>query len=136
MLDKLKKNGVKFLVFAINILLAAIAVLIIREKDQARLLTKAQEDNPNKESLKTNNEALPSFKNTLDSEIQSAVESIKNNLFHPDIADQAPPVENVVPVPATTPPAAVPSPKITPPADTVPTPVPQTKPSNAQTKTS
>ena len=46
MLDKLKKHSVKIFVFTINILLAAIAVLVIREKDQTRLLENVQKEIP------------------------------------------------------------------------------------------
>lgn len=65
MLDRLKKNSVKILVFAVNILLAAIAVLVIREKDQDRLLGKAGKENP--ASSGAAGENLPSFKQSIES---------------------------------------------------------------------
>jgi hypothetical protein len=126
MLNMLKKNSVKYLVFAINVLLAAIAVLIIREKDQARLISKAQ-----KESVGNESEAgsqLPSFKSSVNVE-----ESLDT------IPVQVPPVDSqadvpVEPVPQSIAPAT-PTPKKTAPALT-PAPVPKAKPANAQTKTS
>ena len=126
--DKLKKNGVKYLVFAINVLLAATAVLIIREKDQARLLEKAQKENVGSESVAGSQ--FPSFKSSI-----SAEESENNK----DIPTDDPLVESeaVVPVSPTTQeiipanPALVPVPTL---PDTAP--VLKKKPSNAKTKTS
>lgn len=50
MLGKIKKHSVKILVFAMNMLLTAIAVFIILEKDQTRLFEKKQNDLLNKNS--------------------------------------------------------------------------------------
>lgn len=123
MFDKLKKNGVKYLVFAINILLAAIAVLVIREKDQARLLEKAQMENVGSGSEASSQ--LPSFKSSVSVEENSGaidqtqvppVDSGENVSAEPD-------PQNIVPAAPT-------------PVPVAPAPVPQTKPSNAKTKTS
>ncbi len=123
----IKRHSVKILVFTINIFLAAIAVFIIREKDQARLLEKAQMNNYGSENAADN--TLPSFKSSVGAE-ESNVPA--------DIPDQSSPVSSEaavptepVPVPQNIVPTPVPTPVIPAPPS-----VPQTKPSNAQTKTS
>ena len=128
MLDKLKKHSVKIFVFTINILLAAIAVLIIREKDQARLLENAQKEfyqngNPSSSSL-------PSFENSVSVE-SSGSDSSQANVSEPSPAGT--PVAAPTPAPAVSVPANSAS-SVTPPPVAAPTPAP--KPSNAKTRTS
>lgn len=124
--DKFKKNGVKYLVFAINILLAAIAVLVIREKDQTRLLNQAQKENVGNESA--GGDQLPSFKSSVnveganDASIPKQEPLVNSEAVVPmDLAPQN--VVSPVPVPNTAP--LTPAPAAT-----------KAKPSNAQTKTS
>jgi hypothetical protein len=135
MLEKLKKHSVKIFVFTINILLAAIAVLIIREKDQARLLENAQKElSPSENS---NGNQQPSFENSV------SVENADIPSAPADVSDQTLPVESKPDPSATSTPAApdpIPSPAITVPSTPAPTsapaPAPTAKPSNAKTKTS
>jgi len=128
MLEKIKKHSVKIFVFTINILLAAIAVLIIREKDQARLLENAQKENPTDESAQ--NIPPPSFESSVSSEILGG-DSSQTNVSEPSPPDNS----------AMTPAAPVPDPTVSDPANStsntiVPAPTTTTKPSNAKTKTS
>jgi hypothetical protein len=140
MLEKLKKHSVKIFVFTINILIAAVAVLIIREKDQARLLENAQKENPANENV--NSDPLPSFENSV------SAESVDSNSTPADESGQSLPVDSgtVAPsppipaIPATPVPTPIPSPAITVPSNpapvSAPAPAPVAKPSNAKTKTS
>ena len=142
MLDKLKKHSVKIFVFTINILLAAIVVLIIREKDQARLLKNAQKEvslDGNVQSSPT----LPSFENSV------SAENTGSDL-PPDVQNLPVPADNsiVVPPPAPAPssvpvtkPATTPVPKVSAPttnstSNNSSSTTQITKPSNAKTKTS
>jgi hypothetical protein len=136
MLEKLKKHSVKIFVFTINILLAAIAVLIIREKDQARLLENAQKEIP-ANGTSQNNPSLPSFESSV------STESADSNSMPADASTQSCPVDDGTAAPAASlpaTPAPVPSPEITVPSTSVPAPAPAptptAKPSNAKTKTS
>jgi hypothetical protein len=131
MFDKLKKHSVKIFVFTINILLAAIAVLFIREKDQARLLENASKENLPSEN--TNSNILPSFENSV------SAESAGSNLPSLDIPNPTSPSDNSAIVPPVPSPVPAPEPKTVAPSTptvTAPTPVPAAKPSNAKTKTS
>jgi len=112
MLDKLKKHSVKIFVFTINVLLAAIAVLIIRGKDQARLLQEAAKEKAGTESVQ-NSQAFPGFESSV---------SAENIVSEPAPANV--PVDNSSVAPSV-------------PDSTLPTPAPATaSPSNAKTKTS
>lgn len=118
MAEKLRKHGVKILVFIINILLAAIAVFIIREREQAKLLEKAQseKENPGSESVK--NDISSSFENSVNIGEQGDPIGPENNSKQSDVSAKTPPPAK--PIPATP----------------VPSPTQKTKPSNAKTKTS
>jgi hypothetical protein len=131
MFEKLRKHSVKIFVFTINILLAAIAVFIIREKDQARLLENASKENLPSEN--TNRYLLPSFENSV------SAESAGSNSSPENIPDQPSSSDNSAIIPPAPSPVTATEPKaVAPPAPTVaaPTPVPAAKPSNAKTKTS
>lgn len=71
MFERLAKHGTKILVFLINILLMAIAIFVIREKDQARLFEKAQTENGSGASASTESNILPSFENSVSLEEQN-----------------------------------------------------------------
>jgi len=105
----------------------AIAVLVIREKDQARLLEKDQKDKESLESEAASDEALPSFKGSVDDEDQEDISttSPENNSGQADPQVQTVPVTDV---------KITPAPSIS--ATTAPSPSKKTKPSNAKTKTS
>jgi hypothetical protein len=117
MFDKLKKHSVKIFVFTINILLAAIAVLIIREKDQARLLENAQKENIANENAGSS--TLPSFEG-----------SVEDNSVQIDVPSQPSPVDSSTVVPENT------APEISVPTNPVPVPVQNIAPANTKTKTS
>jgi hypothetical protein len=127
MLEKLKKHSVKIFVFTINILLAAIAVLIIREKDQARLL----EGSPKEVPIGGNaqNIPLPSFEDSV------STESVKSDSVQADA-----PVGNSTTIPAVPIPVPTPTPTVVAPPSSssvsTPAPAPAANPSNAKTKTS
>ena len=123
MLEKIKKHSVKIFVFTINILLAAIAVLVIREKDQTRLLGNLQ-----KELSANENSLLPSFENSVSSE------SVSSNTSPADAPARSSPIGAGVAIPAT-PAPAVAFPNA--PTSTVPVQVAQpSSRANTQTKTS
>ncbi|OGI25478.1 MAG: hypothetical protein A3J76_03750 [Candidatus Moranbacteria bacterium RBG_13_45_13] len=129
MLEKLKKHGVKILVFLINILLAAVAVFVIREKDQARLLEKAQEEK-NLESENAKKDPLPSFENSVSVESQQGTSGAESNSSPEDPANQIPPDGSAAVAPVVPPPAN--------PAPMIPIPfaTQNTKPADRKTKTS
>lgn len=124
MLNELKKHSVKIFVFAINILLAAIAVFVIREKDQTRLLENAQKKNIPSENL--NDDILPSFENSV------SVENIGSDSS--PAAVPAPTDNSGIAAPVPVPAPAVTAPPN--PTSNIATPTPAAKSSNAKTKTS
>jgi|GEM_PF-2041943 len=131
MFERLKKYSVKILVFTINILLAAIAVLIIREKDQARLLENARKE----VSIGGNaqNIPLPSFENSV------SAESLGGGSSQANVPEPSPAVDNSTVSPAAPTPASAATPKsVSTPAPVIsaPAPAPTTKSSNAKTRTS
>lgn len=141
MFDKLKKHSVKIFVFTINILLAAIAVLIIREKDQARLLENFQKELPSNGN--PNSSQLPSFENSV------SIEGVQSDSSQANVSETSPSTNNSVVVPKTptptpTPipkPASVPAPKVSAPTNSTsnvsaPATDPVSNSSNAKTKTS
>ena len=79
MFNRLKNNGIKILVFIINILLMVVAVLVISEKDQMRLLGKAQDGKKNLGSENVGNDALPSFGNSASVEAQEKGNDVGGN---------------------------------------------------------
>jgi hypothetical protein len=113
MLDKLKKNSVKIFFFTINILLAAIAVLVIREKDQARLLENTQKEILANENAQSSS-SLPSFENSV------SAEGVQSDSSQANVSETSPSTNNSVVVPKTSAPATT----------------PVSSPSNAKTKTS
>jgi hypothetical protein len=125
MLGKLRKHGVKILVFLVNILLAAVAVFVIREKDRARLSEKAEEKNGDSGAGKVEDSILPSFENSIDGEEQQS-------------AGPSDPIQTNIPaeIPKQDNPAIVPQSPI--PATSTPAPPPASKsqPANRKTKTS
>lgn len=140
MLEKLKKHSVKILVFTINILLAAIAVFVIREKDQARLLERAQTNKDNTESENAKKITPPSFESSVSVEEQEKKSETTDNEDQEDISTQDTPTDNSNVVPAAPSPSnpvpAVSVPAAPVPSVSTPAPVPIPKPSNAKTKTS
>jgi hypothetical protein len=126
MFEKLKNNGLKISVFVINILLMAIAVLVIREKDQQRLLdesgkTSGSDSTSSESPAAASNEAASSFEGQINQSSEE-VQSVQ---------------QDVVPAPADSP-ASQNQPAV----NSVPTPVPAPAPSkpastpNRKTKTS
>ncbi|HUD08903.1 MAG TPA: hypothetical protein VMQ48_02310 [Candidatus Saccharimonadales bacterium] len=101
MLDKLKKHSVKIFVFTINILLAAIVVLIIREKDQARLLENFQKELPANENAQSSS-SLPSFENSV------STEGAQSDSSQANVSETSPSTNNSVVVPNTPAPATTP----------------------------
>ena len=94
MLGKAKKRINKILVFVLNLLLMAIAILLIKEKDQARLSEKKQNDLLiDKASLSEENAVLKSelqsFKGILEGNELVLTEEEKNAEI-PKAATQAP----------------------------------------------
>ena len=147
MFEKAKKHSVKIFVFTINILLAAIAILIIREKDQSRLLENAQKKIPASGDAQSS-PSLPSFENSVSTENLGG-DSNQADVSEPSPADNSaivPPVPIPTPIPAPVPApksASTPAPAVSAPANStsntstpVAVPVPTTKPSNTKTKTS
>ena len=130
MFNKLRKHSVKIFVFIINILLAAIAVFIIQEKDQARLLEKMQEEKKNLESENTESDPPSSFESSVSIEEQESASSLENSLEQTNPSTQNLPASNETVVPVN------PPPENPIPANTNSTPTTKTKPSNAKTKTS
>src|SRR4030042_5514930 len=126
MFNKLRKHSVKIFVFIINILLAAIAVFIIQEKDQARLLEKMQEEKKNLESENTKNDPPSSFESSVSIEEQESASSPENSLEQTNPSTQNMPASNKTVVPVNPPPTK----PI--PAATNPTSTTKTKPSNAK----
>src|SRR4030042_1013765 len=104
MFDKLRKHSVKIFVFVINILLAAIAVFIIREKDQARLLEKMQEEKKNLESENTESDPPSSFESSVSIEEQESASSLENSLEQTNPSTQNLPASNETVVPVNPPP--------------------------------
>lgn len=132
MLEKIKRHGVKIFIFAINVLLAVVAVLAIKEKDQGRLLEKAHEEKNSIEEESIKKESLPSFKGSVEIDAQGGADAAisEDNSVKAEPPVQTIPVENANITPAPSIPAA------TSPATTAPSPAKKTKPSNAKTKTS
>lgn len=122
MLERLKKHSVKILVFVINLLLAAITIFAIQEKDQNRLLKNAENERKN-ENVATDN--VSSFENSVNIKEQEKANDAENNVGQKDTPIKTSPADNTIIVPVTPPPA-----------DPAPAPTKKTKPSNAKTKTS
>jgi hypothetical protein len=128
-----KNRAVKILVFAINLLLMGVAVLVMRINDQKKLLQA--------ESDKNSAENNPAVDNSFSNQLPSA-DSAETNATVESPSDIAP--DNTINIPTSDPPAVsapIPTPKLTP----TPTPAPSTTttapqksstPSNAKTKTS
>src|SRR4030042_4593264 len=116
MLNRLKRHSVKILVFFINILLAAIAAFIIRERDQARLLENSQEKDLSKK--KQSGADNPSFKENLNLDSSDGNSEDVVPETQPDLTEQNPPDTIVpsepIPSPSTVP--AVPAPTVKKPA--------------------
>lgn len=129
MLGNLKKNGIKIIAFFFNVLLAAIAVFIIREKDQTRLIEKNQEEKKNIESESTKKDSLPSFENSVSAESQQGTSGVESDSGQTDALIQTLPADNATTAPAA-PPLATPIPETTAPA------AQNTKPADRKTKTS
>lgn len=111
MLGRVKKHSVKILVFFTNILLAAVAVLIIRGKDQVRLI----------ENLagKKSDVDTPSFKGNLKLDSPGGNPADTSSEIQSDPADQNSADNSVmpsdpIPSPSTAP--AVPAPTVKQPA--------------------
>ncbi|MDI6777685.1 MAG: hypothetical protein QMD77_00680 [Patescibacteria group bacterium] len=100
MLNRLRKHSVKIFVFTINILLAAIAVFIIRGKDQARLLEDSGErqSDVNISSFKENINLDPSDGNSEEAMPETQPDSTKQNPASSTIAPSDP-----IPSPSTMP---------------------------------
>jgi hypothetical protein len=136
MLEKVKKHGLKIFVFLFNALLAVIAVLIIREKDQTRLLENSQKEIP--PNANEQNISLPSFESSVSTESLES-DSVQADVAEPSPADNST-IAPVAPIPAPKP-VSTPDPAVSAPANStsntlVPAPAPAAKPSNAKTKTS
>ena len=101
MLNNLKKHSVKIFVFTINILLAAIAVLIIREKDQARLLENTQKEILANENAQSSS-SLPSFENSV------SAEGVQSDSSQANVSEPSLPAGTSTAVPATLAPATTP----------------------------
>ncbi|MCX6766236.1 MAG: hypothetical protein NT170_00410 [Candidatus Moranbacteria bacterium] len=135
MFEKLKKHSVKIFVFTINILLAAIAVLIIREKDQARLLENTQKEILANENAQSSS-ALPSFENSVSSG------GVQSDSPPANVSKPSPPADTSTAVPVTPAPSPAPisvpkpAPVPVPAAISAPATVQNANPSNARTKTS
>jgi hypothetical protein len=134
MIENIKKHSVKILVFMINILLAAIAVLVIRGKDQSRLLQDAAKENVGSGNAQ-NNQSFPSFENSV------SADGAESDPVSSDVSVQPSPSDNgaitpSMPVPT---PAIVPAPKLVPapaPANPSLVPIQNSVPVNTKTKTS
>jgi hypothetical protein len=118
MIETLKKHGVKIFVFLINVLLMAVAILVIRVKDQGRLLEQAKDTTTSDGAIM--NDASASFEgqaglSTESSNQSTSVDSSAQDNISQTANDQAPATPVV--------------PEVTNPAPTVVTP-------NRQTKTS
>jgi len=119
MLEKAKEHINKILVFALNLLLMIVALLMIKEKDQARLSEKKQNDLLNDNSFLSNENSflkdqLQSLKGIVE-EIKSIPASEDKNLGAPDNVNVPAPsaaVSKVVPPPAAPIPASVSPPAI------------------------
>jgi hypothetical protein len=130
MFEKTKNHGVKILVFAINILLAAIAVFVIREKDRARLEENFQKE---KDALEKNNpqDVLPpSFESSVSVEEQQGVDAPETGIPQDSNSDQTLPATNNTVIPPTT------APIITTPTVPASSQTKTTKPADRKTKTS
>jgi hypothetical protein len=96
MLYKVKKHINKILVFALNFLLMAIAILVIKEKDQARLSEKKQNDLLiDNSSLSDENAVLrgelQSFKGILKGVLESSESILTGEKKNVPVADPSPP---------------------------------------------
>jgi hypothetical protein len=125
MFGKLRKHGVKILVFLVNILLAAVAVFVIREKDRARLSEKAEEKNGDSGAGKVEDSILPSFESSIDAQEQKSAGP--NDPIQTDVPVETPKQDNPVIAPQN--PVQMEPTPVTPPAS-------KSQPANRKTKTS
>ena len=125
MFDRLRKHGMKTLVFIINVLLMAIAALVIREKDQSRFFQNAEKEKGNENTASGN---LSSFESSVSIEEQEKENDAESNSSQKDTSIQTSLADNT---------NVAHSSPVNPPSASLALPsVQNAKPANRKTKTS